>query len=115
MNQDSPRAYTPEEVREKLLNHFCHLISYWNGEGDSNVSPNKTSREKMEGLVFSILACLDGCNGDFPAFNLSPAPHSTDKDFYKKNNENWYDSNIIINEVSLHELWHDALRNQPRD
>lgn len=105
-----PRPYTREEVRNQLLNHFANLISYWNGEGDSNVPPDKNPRLKMEGLVFSILACLDGCT-DLPAFDIFPMPSPEDKEYYQKNGENWYE-NEGISDFCLHESWHDTLERQ---
>ena len=103
------RAYTEDEVREQVLNHFCDLISYWNGEADSNVPAHMPTRYRMEGLVHSILTTLDGCT-QLPAFHISVQTHESDKSFYQERGENWYEEGLIISDKPLHEFWHEALK-----
>lgn len=99
------RAYTEEEVRKMLVVHFRALSKYW-ATLDGLHSP-KTIQERCDGLVFSILITLDGASVDLPAFNLSPAPHPSDKQYHIDNGENWFDEDMVINDCNLHEEWYE--------
>lgn len=103
MVNKKPRAYTEEEVREKFLNQIRSLITYWNGESGSNVPKEHTSRERMEGLVHSILVMFDGGSGMMPAFNISVVSTDDDMEFFKEQGENWYVDGQVINDCQLHE------------
>lgn len=81
------REKTVEEVRSDFLNHIKIMISCWD-----NLS-NKTTKEKLEGLAFSILVALDGEAGILPAFIVAPFPHPDDKQFNIDENENYYPEN----------------------
>lgn len=121
MSETEPRAYTAEEERKRFLDHICGMISYWNSEGNSNVPKEYDSRQRMEGLVHSILVMLDGGSGDMPAFDISPSPHPDDKEYLKKNGENWYEPGEIINNCQLHDEYnamgrrasHEQQRDKP--
>jgi len=78
-----PRARTPEEVRDKLLEHICHTIDYWDKTTDDK-------RTAMEGVAFSILSALDGCSVAVPAFLVTPMSHPDDIAHYKSEGKNWY-------------------------
>jgi len=80
------REYTTDEVRDKLIKHIIHLVDYWDG------IEKETSKEKLEGLAFSILSMLDG-SGELPAFIVAPCPHMDDKEYHQENGENWYAEN----------------------
>ena len=56
-----------ELSKQEFLSHLKMLIDYWDKEVH-----NKTTHEKMEGLVFSILATIDGESADLPAYRLIP-------------------------------------------
>lgn len=105
MPDTEPRAYTSEEERKKFLDHICGMISYWNSEGRSNVPKDLSSRERLEGLVHSILVMIDGGSGGMPAFDISPAPHPDDKEFNKKQGCNWYEPGEIMNDCQLHDQY----------
>lgn len=79
------QAYTVEEAREKFLECCQSLVNYWENESRAT-----TSREKLEGLMFSILSMLDGCNGEMPAFLVIPHPHESDEEYHKKRGEKYY-------------------------
>lgn len=103
----TPREYTAEEVRAKLLRHVWALIDYWD-EG----KPNK--RAAMEGLAFSILSTLDGSAMDLPGFAVIPAPHPEDKEYRLEQGENYYrdfdpEGHCDI-AGGLHEHFHQARR-----
>lgn len=92
------RAYTEEEVRGEFLDHIRHLISYWESEERA-----PTSKEKLEGLVFSILNIFDGSTG-LPAFDISCAPHPDDKQYHIDEDSNYYEPGMVINDCMLHEM-----------
>lgn len=70
------REYTTEEVREKFLRAIAARVDFWDRESRAT-----TSREKLEGLTHSILALLDGCDIELPAFIVAPNPHPDDKEY----------------------------------
>jgi hypothetical protein len=100
---DSPRAYTEEEARKLFLNYICGMISYWNGEGSSNVDKNRPCREKMEGLVHSILVFFDGGAGLFPSFDIVCVSNPEDEKYLKEQGENWFPNGLVINNCQLHD------------
>lgn len=96
---DEPRARTADEVRDEFLSCVAEHVTYWNTLKD------KTTKERLEGLAFSIMAFLDGCAIDLPGFIVSPNPNKDDEEFYKNNGENWYPSDVDI-AGGLHEHIH---------
>jgi len=96
-----PRVYTPDEVRDELLEHICIMVDYWD-----KVSPDK--RDAMEGLAFSILSTLDGC-GPLPAFLVTPMAHPDDKAYHQEQGENWYPEDQPDLGM-LHEFFHKAMK-----
>ena len=96
------REYTTEEIREQFINHVRDLIDYW------DKTDRETSKEKLEGLAFSLLATIDGSSVDLPAFILATAPHECDKQYHINNNENYYPENQSDSNIAgfLHELFY---------
>lgn len=92
------RAYTPEEVREQFIQKVYVLMNYW------STIPGQTKESACDGLAFSLLAMLDGSNIDFPAVDMSPAPHPDDKAYLKANGDNWYEKKVF-NNCQLHDLY----------
>lgn len=113
MNEDDekPRAYTVEEMRNMVIEHLAMMARYWatanlgRPEFKEHLASKGEILYRLEGLVFSFLVMLDGGSGDMPAFDLSPSPHEDDEDFHRKNGENWWPSGEIVNECQLHDLW----------
>jgi hypothetical protein len=95
---EEPRAFTPEEVRTKLLDHIHALVRYWN-----NV--DRDTEGKLSGLAFSILSALDGCSMDLPAFLVTPQPHPDDKKYRQGEGRNWYPEDMPDLGM-LHEHFH---------
>jgi hypothetical protein len=86
LNDDSPRQWTEDEIREHFLEGVWSCIESWDGyEG-------KTQRERLQGLAFSIMAGLDGA-GDFPSCIVAPCPHPTDRAYHQQEGTNWYPEN----------------------
>lgn len=97
---DKPRAYTPEEVRDTLLNSIRETAKYWAEQ------PNKTPLEIANGVAFSILATLDGCQVGCPGFSLKVAVHEDDKQYHKDRGENWYKNGQSLGCFFLHDHFH---------
>lgn len=57
---------TEEEHRDLFLKHVQTIIDCWLNYED------KTTRERMEGCVFSVLVALDGGSVGLPPYELSP-------------------------------------------
>lgn len=93
------RVYTKEEVLKKFLNHIWSLIDYW------DAIEKQTSREKLEGLAFSILNIFDGTTMDLPAMDLILRPHPDDRKFCESHDENWYEPGMCFNDTMLHEIF----------
>lgn len=81
------REYTEDEVRNQFLDHVKVMVDYW----ENNVG-HKTTKERLEGLAFSILVAIDGGSG-LPSFILAPRPHEDDKQYNVDNEENYYPEN----------------------
>lgn len=96
---NEPRAYTTEEVRDKILSHMHNLVKFWAHE--SRVTDVEV---KLDGLAFSILSMLDGCSINLPAFNLVPDPHPDDMEYHRENGDNWFEPTPLS--FPLHEYWH---------
>lgn len=94
-----PRPITPEEGVRRLLTAFAHHAERW--ANDDSVS----RLEACNGVVFSILAVLDGNNLYMPAFDLTPRPHVSDRFFCRSRGENWWVRKPINTTVHLHAEW----------
>lgn len=98
------RAYTKDEMREEFLEQIRILVNYWGGDSDNKVK-EKTSKEKLDGLAFSILNIFDGSTV-LPAFDIVVRPHKDDKKYNIERGEKYYEDGICFNDdVILHELW----------
>lgn len=84
MSIEGPREWKDEEVRKRLLEHFWNMVDYWD-----RLPSHKTTRDRLDGLMHSILVALDG-GSELPAFALVPMPHESDEKFHRDNEENWY-------------------------
>jgi len=99
------QQYTKEEVREMFLRKVNAIVEYWN---NLTGTPEK---EKLNGVAFSILATIDGCNVDLPGFILAPCPAPEDQEYLKTCDENWFPENHeskVQCDIAggLHELLH---------
>lgn len=108
MNDEAPRPYTEDELREMLLDHVRNVVIYWTNVSERDPTRGPISiRRRCEGVAFSILSMLDGCATDIPGFDLVAQPHEDDKDYYRGMGENWVEPGTTIS-TALHEfLWKD--------
>lgn len=96
---EKPRAFTKDELRDKFLDHIKNLVTYYSELKD------RTEKEKLQGLAFSILCTFDGVANDFPCMDILMHPHEDDKQYHIDNEENWIEHGTIINDTSyLHDL-----------
>lgn len=103
--EDEPRAYTAEEVRNKVLKVVADYVDYWAGQTTAS------EREKLEGLAFSTMVILDGGAATLPGFTVTPNADPSDKDFYVAQGENWYPTDVDIAGV-LHNNIHRFFKTQ---
>jgi len=105
VQEEGPRAHTQKEVQEMFMRQLWHMVDYWEREERA-----KTSREKLEGFMHSMLVMLDGGSADLPAFEVIPMPHKDDKQYHIDKGDNYYgveDEEVTVNgEDALHELMH---------
>jgi len=82
-----PRELKIKEIETNFLNMIKSTIE------EVEKYKDKSEREKLELLAFSILVNIDGEGGNLPAWILAPDPHKDDKEYNKKNGNNWYPEN----------------------
>jgi len=95
-----PRAKTEEEARGEFLDQIRMYVSHWEGASD------RTVRERLDGLAFSILNIFDGTAADFPAVDIVLRPHPDDEAFCRESGEDWFQDGQVINNCYLHDLWY---------
>lgn len=95
------KEYSEEDARLFFLKHIHNLINYWLNEDKA-----KTTKDKMEGLAFSILSTLDGEVGNMPSYQLKPFNSKEDIEYLKKNGEDYYPENGIDIAGCLHEFFY---------
>ena len=96
-------AYTAEEATEHFIEELEGAVLY------CTQLENKTLAERMDLLVFSILVTLDGCS-EYPLVDMTLRPHPDDKEFHRKEGDNWYEPGTIINRPELHHIWANRLK-----
>jgi hypothetical protein len=82
-----PKEMNEDEIRRAFIRKMWGLIEYWEHENRA-----LTSREKLEGLMHSVLATIGGCT-DLPSFILAPLPHSSDKQYCIDQGEDYFPNN----------------------
>ena len=76
--------YTQKQVREIFLSYCESLVDEW-----ANIKRD-TVKEQLSGLLFSILAMLDGEGDGLPAFELIPAPHPNDQEYLDSHGKDYW-------------------------
>jgi hypothetical protein len=103
-NTKNPKKYTKQEVENQFLDLVRSYAKEW------AALPNKTDKEKCDGLAFSIRCIFDGAT-DLPAINLVLDPHPEDKSFNQSQGKNWDKKGMIINDFSLHDKYYQEKNN----
>jgi len=100
--EQMPRAYTAEELRDELLNYMKARASYW-----ANVkSEEETIERRIKSAMFSVLSFLDGtASAGLCPFDLVARPHLEDRQHYMKSGKNWVEDGTTLS-FMLHEHWH---------
>lgn len=83
-----------------FIEHLWSMIDYWDTVDTLDGHP-KTQRDRLSGLVHSILATIDGEDGWMPAFLLIPAPHEDDREWNKARDDKWWPEPRIENICDL--------------
>jgi hypothetical protein len=87
LKKRKPRQMTREECRDAFLDQAWRILECW----ESN-EREPSARGKLEGLVHSLFALIDGRVGYFPGFRLAPQPHPDDRQFNKEQGQDWWPS-----------------------
>lgn len=101
------RELTEDEIRNEFINRVHDIIDYW----DINLN-SKSKRDKLEGVAFSILSLIDGCQIGHPRFILAPNPCPEDKEFWREEGASTYYPENYMNNINcdisgcLHELFY---------
>jgi hypothetical protein len=111
---DEPRAKTPEELRADFMDTCRALADFWASPRTREfpAAPGAVPdwvieailRDRLSGLVHSILCIFDGVSGGLPAFDITASPHPDDKEYHRAEGENWIEPGTVINDCMLHEL-----------
>lgn len=101
IQNSNPHEYTEDEIKEKLIKHFWFLLEYWED------LPDKTTHERMSGMLHSLLASLDGSSMEVPGFKIIPIGSKENTEFHKKFGENWYPEEDIDIGGGLHEIMYN--------
>ncbi len=108
------RQMTDNECRDALLKHIWDLTQYWGSTNEAVIAQPKTTKERLEGLAFSILSVLDGCAMPVPGFVVAPSPHKDDKEYRRNKCEDWWPDSTGLEPHdiggSLHEHYHNVGR-----
>lgn len=104
-----PREYTREEVVRQLVESFAKDAHYWSTvkleKGRDNVA------YRCDGVAFSILSMLDGCDIGMPGFLLSVNSDEEDAEWRIKRGINYYNPDEFVNSREMmHDLYHDVVR-----
>ena len=111
MTEETPRAWTEEEMRKAYLDLIAAYCHYW---ADLSEEEGGGTLQRLQGLAFSILVMLDG-ESPLPGCHVIPAPHVDDREWHIGLGENWYPQGKDI-AGPLHEYWarrRDQVRTGP--
>ncbi len=111
------RAYTREEMQQLFIAHLKAVARYWATPKDCTIEERL---EGVEGALFSFLVTLDGGSGGMPAFDVVPRPHSSDEEFHRSMEEDFWpcpddaDSKVLAR-LGIHggSMLHELLHAQP--
>lgn len=84
-----PRQKTREEVKKEFIREINSMVLYWEKQ------ENFSTKEKLEGLTYSILGILDGC-ASIPAFIVAPNPMPEERQSFIEKGEDFFPENFYI-------------------
>lgn len=94
------KPITKEESRQMFLSAVSDACWYWSQLED------RTEKERLDGLAFSLLNIFDGTSSFPCAIDLVLRPHPDDKDFLIAEGTDYIEDGLVINDdVYLHDLW----------
>lgn len=100
---DEPRAYTSDELRDRLLDHVRTITEFW-----ADPKLDRDIQERCNGVAFSILAMLDGSSEGIPCVDLVFQPTDAAKDYDIKQGQNWIEpGTVVADTLHDHFYWRD--------
>lgn len=78
---------TVEQVRDEFVTNVKNMVDYW-----AKVDVD-TTKERLEGVAFSIMSALDGCAMALPPFIVSPLAFEEEKKEAIDNDDDYYPVN----------------------
>lgn len=79
------------------------MLEYWAKEPKA-----VSSRDKMRGMMHSVLSAIDGCSCALTGFDLTTHPHEDDEEYMRSGGQNWFPTGCNIS-GELHERWFKVL------
>ena len=79
------REFTQDEMKVEFLTYIHDLIDYWEHESRAT-----TTKDKLEGLAYSILKTIDGGAAELPAYSLIPLGNPDDIEYRQSIGHNYY-------------------------
>lgn len=106
----SQGTLSKEEMVDLVINMCWTYVNYWDELDD----PTKTTRDRIAGCVFSMLAMMDGSNVTIPGFMLIPMSTDEDVDYTERASERPWPSTDEIKDLleqydiggALHDRFH---------
>lgn len=114
---DHARQLTPAECRSRLYQHLGGLLVYWRDLQENQLLAGNPdgdiTHERLTGLLFSILAAIDGSALSLPQFHLRPVVTMEDEEFAIANRQVYWPRAPINVGVEMHaEFRFDAIPRQ---
>lgn len=91
-----PRVLTDDEAAEQFLLHCWNIIDYWEKDRTLARGIPYTLRDKLTGVIHSLLVALDGNSMGIPGMEIRPLVPQHDINYLKKEGKNWFPSNVDI-------------------
>jgi hypothetical protein len=107
---EAPRAWTPEEMTKIFMDQAVAMARYWETvELDSRGQDVPETRERLEGLLFSLFSLLDGSAIGIPGFQLVPSPSPEDQEYDERLGNNWWPLTEVPSSAQLKWPLHEIL------
>lgn len=105
------KELTRDEVRQRLIVHAMNMIDYW-----ATLEGNYDCKYRLEGVVFSLFAALDGCSMATCGFRVIPHSTEEDKRDYIEEGMNYYpvEKSDLDQECDIGGVLHDVFSSYNR-